>query len=195
MIKPLTIRTATEADAEQIRAIYAPYVESSAVSFETEVPDAETMRARIRKLLPTHPWLVCSDGERVAGYAYAGPHRVRAAYRWSVEVTAYVHGDFHGRGVGKRLFAALCTLLRLQGYLNAFGIITLPNAASVALHESCGFKHCATFLHAGYKLGAWHDVGWWQFTLQTPAQQPVEPIAFAELPTAALSAALLADPS
>src|SRR5579883_2953375 len=83
------LRVASEADAAEIRDIYAPHVEHAAVSFETAVPAEAEMAARIGRLLPTHPWLVAAVGGRVAGYAYAGPHRERAAYRWSVEVTAY----------------------------------------------------------------------------------------------------------
>lgn len=177
----VSLRVATEADAAVIRTIYAPHVEHAAVSFETETPSVETMAARIAKLLPTHPWLVAVVDDRVAGYAYASPHRERAAYRWSVEVTAYVHPQFHGRGIGKRLYAALQALLKAQNCINAFGIITLPNAASVALHEACGFRRCATFHHAGYKFGAWHDVGWWQLQIGEPASIPPEPIAFAQL--------------
>jgi phosphinothricin acetyltransferase len=193
MDKPLTIRVANEADAQQIRAIYAPHVESGVASFETDVPDVETMRARMRKLLPTHPWLVCVDGEYIAGYAYAGLHRERAAYRWSTEVTAYVHADYRGRGVGKRLYAALCTLLRTQGYVNAYAGITLPNEASVALHESCGFKPCALYRHTGHKFGTWYDVGWWQLVLQPPPPSPAEPIPFGALPATALSVATRSD--
>ncbi len=189
----LYIRVANEADAQQIRAIYAPHVESGVASFETVVPDVETMRARMRKLLPTHPWLVCVDGERIAGYAYAGPHRERAAYRWSTEVTTYVHADYHGRGMARRLYAALCTLLRLQGYVNAYGGITLPNAASVSLHESCGFKPCGLYRHTGYKFGAWRDVGWWQLVLQPPPQQPGEPIPFGALSASELAKAMHTD--
>jgi L-amino acid N-acyltransferase YncA len=175
------IRIATEDDAAAIREIYAPHVEQSAVSFETQLPSVDEMARRIRTMVPLRPWLVYIVYGRVAGYAYASSHRERAAYRWSTEVTAYVHPDFHGRGIGKRLYAALCTLLHAQGYVNAFGIITLPNVASVALHESCGFRRCATYLHAGYKFDRWHDVGWWQLALQTPGARPNEPIAFADL--------------
>ncbi len=175
------IRIAAAADAAAIRDIYAPHVERAAVSFETEVPSVADMAARIARLLPTHPWLVAAIDGRVAGYAYASPHRERAAYRWSVEVTAYVQADFHGRGIGKRLYAALRAVLAEQNYVNAFGIVTLPNAASVALHEASGFRHCATFRHAGYKFGAWHDVGWWQLQITPPASPPAEPIAFARV--------------
>jgi phosphinothricin acetyltransferase len=187
------LRIANAADADSIRAIYATHVEHSAVSFETVVPDAGAMAARIGKLLPTHPWLVAVVDDRIAGYAYASPHRERAAYRWSVEVTAYVHADFHRRGVGRRLYSALRAVLKAQNYVNAFGIITLPNAASVALHEACGYRRCAIFRHAGYKFGAWHDVGWWQLQIAPPSSQPAEPIAFADLDAHTLANALAAD--
>jgi phosphinothricin acetyltransferase len=189
----VVLRVATAADAAAIREIYAPHVEHAAVSFETETPSVDTMAARIAKLLPTHPWLVAVVGDRVAGYAYAGPHRERAAYRWSVEVTAYVHADFRGHGIGKRLYAALHALLNAQNYVNAFGIITLPNDASIALHEACGFRRCATFHHAGYKFGAWHDVGWWQLEIGTAAAVPAEPIALTDLDREILARALHVD--
>ncbi|HEX7914749.1 arsinothricin resistance N-acetyltransferase ArsN1 family B [Rudaea sp.] len=186
----VTLRVASEADAAAIRDIYAPHVEHAAVSFETEVPSVEAMAARIAKLLPTHPWLVAVVDDHVAGYAYAGPHRERAAYRWSVEVTAYVRQRFHARGIGRRLYAALHAVLKAQNYVNAYGIITLPNAASIALHEACGFRPCALFRHAGYKFGAWHDVGWWQLQIGEPVSIPVEPIAFAQLDDKTITQAL-----
>jgi phosphinothricin acetyltransferase len=182
----LKLRVAREDDASALRAIYAPHVEDSAVSFETEVPDERTFAQRIAKLLPTHPWIVAAVGDEVAGYAYASPHRERAAYRWSVEVTAYVGARFHRRGVGRRLYDTLCTLLQMQHIANAFGIITLPNAASVALHESCGFAHCATLVRVGYKFGAWHDVGWWQKQLRTDSVAPAELTPFGALSATAV---------
>jgi L-amino acid N-acyltransferase YncA len=177
----LLLRVADATDAAAIRDIYAPHVEHAAVSFETAAPSVENMATRIVKLVATHPWLVAVVGDRIAGYTYAGPHRERAAYRWSVEVTAYVDPDFHGRGIGKRLYGALREVLKAQNYVNAYGIITLPNAASIALHEACGYRRCATFRHAGYKFGAWHDVGWWQLQIAAPSSIPPEPIAFAAI--------------
>lgn len=188
------LRIADPVDAAAIRAIYTPHVEEAAVSFETEVPSVETMAQRIRERLPTHPWLVAIDGSAVVGYAYASPHRERAAYAWSCEVTAYVAGSALGRGIGKRLYAALCTLLKMQQYVNAFGIITLPNPASVALHQACGFRHAATFVHAGYKRGAWHDVSWWQRALQRPPSSPDAPIPFSCLHPDAVRAVLNENP-
>ncbi len=125
------------------------------------------MAQRMAKVLSLHPWIVATVADEIVGYAYAGPHRDRAAYRWSVDVTAYLDGRFHRRGIAKRLYAALCTLLKMQHIANAFGLITLPNAASAALHESCGFVRCATETRVGYKFDAWHDVGMWQKALQT----------------------------
>lgn len=186
----MSLRVADPADAAAIREIYAPHVANSAVSFETEVPSVETMAQRIRERLPTRPWLVAVVDGAIVGYAYASPHRERAAYSWSCEVTAYVAAHAHGRGIGKRLYAALCTLLKMQHYVNAYGIIAMPNPASVALHEACGFRRTATFVHAGYKLGAWHDVGWWQCELQPPPPTPAPPIPFASLPVDAVRAVL-----
>jgi L-amino acid N-acyltransferase YncA len=168
-------------DAAAIRAIYAPYVNRTVASFETEAPDAATMAQRITRVLAMHPWLVAIVDDEIAGYAYASPHRERAAYRWSVDTTAYVAERFHHRGIGKRLYTALCTLLKKQNIVNAFGIITLPNAASVALHESLGFVRGATEICVGHKFGAWHDVGMWQKRLCADASEPVEPVPFGKL--------------
>ncbi len=109
---------------------------------------------------------------------YASRHRERAAYRWSVDVTAYVREDARGRGVGKRLYTRLFEALSRLGYHQAFAGIALPNAASVALHEAVGFAPLGIYRDVGFKLGAWHDVGWWQRALREPGP-PVEPIAFA----------------
>jgi L-amino acid N-acyltransferase YncA len=189
------LRVASLEDAAAVSAIYAPYVERTAISFETEPPDAATMAQRIAKVLALHPWLVATVADRdgndqVVGYAYASPHRDRAAYRWSVDVAAYLDARFHRRGIAKRLYAALCTLLKMQRIVNAFGLISLPNAASAALHESCGFVRCATETRVGYKFDAWHDVGMWQKALQTGAAAPVEPVPFTSLPADAVARVL-----
>jgi L-amino acid N-acyltransferase YncA len=176
------IRLATPDDADAIAAIYAPVVVETAISFETEPPDPATMRARITATLELFPWLVCTEGDgAVIGYVYASRHRERAAYRWSVDTTAYVHRNARGQGVGRALYEALLKELAVFGYFQAFAGITLPNAASVALHEAVGFAPLGVYRNVGYKLGAWHDVGWWQRTLQ-PARAPAEPRAFGGAP-------------
>src|SRR5919199_3326619 len=137
---PAISRLATERDAEQIAAIYAPNVTETIISFELEPPDAEEMRRRITGTLERFPWLVCEREKRVSGYAYASAHGSRAAYRWSVDVSAYVHEGERRSGVGRALYTSLFSLLSLQGFYNAYAGITLPNPASVGLHEALGFR-------------------------------------------------------
>jgi L-amino acid N-acyltransferase YncA len=188
-----TLRIASDEDAEGIAAIYAPVVRDTAISFEVDPPDADEMRRRIRATLATHPWLVCAENGAVRGYAYATRHRDRAAYRWSADVTVYVHEQARGRGVGSALYAALVPMLVRQGFRRAYAGITLPNRASVALHESAGFRRLAIYAGVGWKLGAWHDVGWWERALAPETDPPGEPEPFAALREAPDVAAALAE--
>ena len=176
---PPTIRLAGPHDAEGVQAIYAPIVRDTAISFEVDPPTVEDMRARIVTTLEHLPWVVCVDGGTVQGYAYASPHRTRAAYQWSVDASVYVHEHARRAGVGRALYRALFPLLTLQGFVNAYAGITLPNPASVGLHESLGFRPVGVYRAVGYKLGAWHDVGWWSFALQPPPATPEIPRDFA----------------
>jgi phosphinothricin acetyltransferase len=166
------IRLARTADAEAIARIYDPVVASTAISFETDPPGPVEMERRVRATLEMTPWLVEESEGTVQGYAYASKHRERAAYRWSVDVAVYVHGDRRRAGVGRSLYTALFALLRLQGFHAAHAGITLPNAASVALHESVGFRPVGIYPAVGYKSGAWHDVGWWQLELRPRRGEP-----------------------
>jgi len=169
------IRLATANDAEQIQAIYAPSVLYTAISFELEPPTADDMRQRMVQTVQRWPWLVCEHNGEVLGYAYASAHRTRAAYQWSVDVSVYVQAQVQRAGVGRALYSSLFKLLTLQGFYNAYAGITLPNAGSVGLHEALGFRPIGVYCAVGYKLGAWHDVGWWQLTLQAHAIPP-EPL-------------------
>jgi L-amino acid N-acyltransferase YncA len=170
-----TIRLATEEDAGQIRDIYAPVCLHTPISFEEAPPDEVEIRQRIRKISARFPWVVCERGGEVLGYVYGGTHRERAAYRWSVEVTAYVHQDYHRKGIGRALYTSLFRLLVLQGFYNAFAGITLPNPGSVGLHEALGFRSIGLYTAIGFKLGRWHDVGWYQLDLQPRPAVPPEP--------------------
>ncbi len=175
----MTIRTATPADADAITAIYAPIVRNTSISFELEAPTVDQMREGIVKTLQDLPWLVSVDNQgRVNGYVYASKHRERAAYQWSVDTTAYVREDARGRGIGKQLYAELKRILIDLGYCQSFAGIALPNAASVALHESVGFEALGIYRQVGFKHGAWHDVGWWQCSLQS-LTDPKAPRRFA----------------
>lgn len=163
----MNIRIATPKDASEITSIYAPIVRDTIISFELESPSVDEMRSRIEGTLKTHPWLVSlDDAGAVNGYVYASKHRERLAYQWSVDVTAYVREDSRGRGIGRALYRRLFSELAELGYFQAFGGIALPNLASIALHEAVGFKHIGTYKRVGFKLGAWHDVGWWQKELR-----------------------------
>ena len=168
---PPTIRLATPDDAEQVQAVYAPYCHTP-ISFESEPPGVEEMRGRLTKVLSQYPWLVYEDGGEALGYAYATPHRERAAYRWSVDTSVYVRQGRQRRGIGRALYTSLLAVLPLQGFVNAYAGVTLPNPASVGLHEAMGFQPVGVYRHVGYKCGAWHDVAWFQRPLQTPPGVP-----------------------
>jgi phosphinothricin acetyltransferase len=169
-----TIRPASRVrgDAAACATIYGEYVRDTVISFETTPPSADEFQARIEHIQRTHPWLVAEDGGRVVGFAYGSPHHERAAYRWAGDVSVYIEPQSHRRGIGRALYGALFGLLRDQGLLIACAGITLPNDASVALHESFGFVPVGIYRHIGYKSGAWRDVGWWQLELAAPAGDP-----------------------
>jgi L-amino acid N-acyltransferase YncA len=174
----MKIRVATPDDAAAIAAIYAPIVTGTTISFELEPPGADEFERRIRSTLERLPWLVGEDDAgRVNGYVYAGRHKERAAYQWAVDVTVYVRDDARGTGVGRALYTRLFDELIKLGYCQAFAGIALPNAGSVGLHESVGFKPLGVYRRVGFKLGAWRDVGWWQRELQMP-EVPTAPKVF-----------------
>jgi phosphinothricin acetyltransferase len=177
------IRLATAADGAAAARIYDPVVARTAISFEEEPPGPGEMARRIASVLAFAPWLVDEHDGTVRGYAYASKHRERAAYRWSVDVAVYVDEAHRREGVGSALYVKLIRLLRLQGFYVACAGITLPNAASVALHERVGFRPVGVYPSVGYKLGAWHDVGWWQLDLRDRAAEPAPPKQLAELRT------------
>ena len=175
------IRLARADDAQGLLDIYEPMVRDTFISFELEPPTVKELRERVRKTLPTHPWLVYEHGGRIAGYAYASRHRDRLAYQWSVDVSCYVHPQFRGQGIGARLYRALLAILQRQGFQNAYAGIALPNEASIRLHESVGFERIATYHRVGYKLGAWRDPGWWERRLGDAAPDPAPPAPLGNL--------------
>jgi L-amino acid N-acyltransferase YncA len=175
------IRVAQPSDAEAIAAIYAPIVRDTAISFEAEPPAPREMARRIAATLQTHPWLVAEQDGEIAGYAYAGKHRDRAAYRWSVDVSAYIDARARRRGLGRVLYDRLIAILQRQGFHAAFAGIALPNGPSVGLHEAVGFRPVGIYKGVGFKHGQWRDVGWWRLELSEAPDEPAEPIAFAAL--------------
>ena len=163
------IRQAAERDAAGVLAIYEPIVRDTPISFEMEPPTEEQMAARIAR---SHEWLVIERGRNIVGYAYAAPFHQRAAYRWSVEISIYLAQNARGSGLGRKLLSELLVSLSRRGFVNAFAGIALPNAVSVRLFESFGFEKVAQQMNVGFKLGAWHDVGWWQRQLRAPTSPP-----------------------
>jgi phosphinothricin acetyltransferase len=172
---PLAIRLATAADAAQVRAIYAPFCTDTAVSFEESPPAVDEMRRRMSTTLERFPWLVAEQDGEILGYVYARPYRERAAYRWTTESTVYIHDGQRRRGLGRAMYTSLFAVLKLQGFCTVIGGITLPNPASVGLHEAMGFQPAGVTRAVGYKHGAWHDVGWWQLSLRDLPPVPEEP--------------------
>ena len=170
-----TIRLATTGDAAAIASIYGPYCESTVISFEESAPSAEEMARRVAAISATRPWIVLESYDGLIGYAYASSHHERAAYRWSVSTAIYISRNHHRRGAGRALYTTLFALLRVLGYRQATAGITLPNPASVALHAAFGFAPVGVYRDIGYKMGGWHDVGWYQAPIQPLQPEPAEP--------------------
>lgn len=154
----LHVRPATPLDAAACADVYAPYVRGTAVSFETEAPGTEELARRIAAAQESHAWLVAEDDGVLVGYAYATAYRSRPAYRWTCEVSVYVAQDRHARGVGRTLYVALLERLAQRGYRTVVAATTLPNPASLALHEAVGFRRVGVLAAVGWKAGRWHDV-------------------------------------
>ncbi|HUP83979.1 MAG TPA: GNAT family N-acetyltransferase [Candidatus Limnocylindria bacterium] len=160
-------------DSPRVAEIYRPAVEDNFISFEELAPTADEMAHRMHRVLARLPWLVAEDGSGlVVGYAYASPHRERAAYRWSVDISVYVDPAFHRRGIGRLLYDDLLERLRALGYLNVYAGVTLPNDGSVALHEAIGMERIGVYQRVGYKLGEWRDVAWFGMRLAEPKSDP-----------------------
>ena len=175
-------RPASPEDAGLLLDLYAPYVENTSITFEYRVPTREEFAQRVRKVTAALPWLVCLQDGRLAGYAYAAPYYTRAAYQWDAELSVYLAPEFQRRGIGGRLCRAVTEIIRRQGYVNLYSLITVPNPGSESLHRSLGFRELAVYRSTGYKLGAWHDVGLWEKQLAPPPAQPEKPLPFPELP-------------
>jgi L-amino acid N-acyltransferase YncA len=171
-----TLRLATLNDAQAIQAIYEPYVTHTIISFETVVPTVEEIEHRIIKKIVAYPWLVYEQDGAIVGYAYGDQHSDRQAYQWSVDISVYVHEQWHRHGIGRALYSSLLALLRLQGFYNVYAGIALPNEKSVGVHEAMGMTLVGVYQQVGYKFGSWHDVGWWQMMVQPRILEPVPPL-------------------
>ena len=156
------IRPITENDAEAICSIYNYYVVNTVISFEEEVVSIETMKERIRETTSQFPWLVFEDEGKVVAYAYANTWKTRCAYRYVLESTVYAASDLRTKGIGTQLYSQLLEELKAANYKSVMGVVALPNAASIGLHEKMGFEKVAHFKEVGFKFDQWIDVGYWQ---------------------------------
>ncbi|NTU89870.1 MAG: N-acetyltransferase [Actinobacteria bacterium] len=172
MSDTITIRMATESDANDLRAIYAPYVTDTAVTFEYSVPTIEQFSERIRKTLERYPYLVAVDDDGIVGYAYASIFKDRAAYDWCVEVTVYVKQECHGMGIGKQLYAALEHALKKQNIVNVYACVSSANPRSIGFHERMGYTVAARYTQCGYKFDVWHDVIWMEKAISDHVVHP-----------------------
>lgn len=173
----LHIRLASTDDADGIRAVYAPFVDTP-VTFEEEAPSCEAYRERIAEICEKYPCLVAEEDGRVVGFAYAHELRERIAFQWNAELSVYLAPTTQGQGVGSRLYAALIELLRLTGIKAVYGVVTSPNAASERLHHAFGFALMGTQPHAGFTCGAWHDVAWYVREIAPFEDEPAPPAPF-----------------
>ena len=170
------IRLAERPDVAGILEIYAPFISDTSVTFEETVPDEASFWERIKGIMAELPFLVCEIDGRIAGYAYASDYRSRASYRWTKEVSVYIHPDFYRRRVAQALYTSLNEMVCYQGIADLLAIITMPNESSVGFHEHFGYRKCAEFSKVGYKLGQWQTVGWFELFLQDETMSPRERI-------------------
>lgn len=168
----MNIRLAKSSDAAALLAIYTPYVENTAITFEYDVPTIEDFANRIEKTLDKYPYLLAEEEGTIVGYA--STYYARAAYDWAAELSVYVSQDARGKGVGSRLYDALEEMLEQMGYIHFLACISLPNEASLAFHSQRGYQQVAHFPKIGYKFERWHDIVWLQKSLNKAA----EPIKF-----------------
>lgn len=171
-----TIRLAERRDIPGILEIYSPFILETSVTFEEEIPSEESFWERMLAIMAELPFLVCEIEGKIAGYAYASGYRSRASYRWSKEVSVYIHPDFQRKRVGHALYTSLNEMVQYQGVANLLAIITMPNEQSVAFHEHFGYTKCAEFSKVGYKMNCWQNVGWFELFIQDENEPPKERI-------------------
>lgn len=163
----ITIRTASECDAEVLLNIYAPYIRKTAITFEYDIPTVEGFAERIRHTLNRYPYLVAECEGEIVGYAYASSFHERAAYDWAAETSIYVSMDKKRLGIGVKLYEVLEKMLKKQGILNLNACIACPiendpylTRDSVAFHEKMGYRIVGHFSKCGYKFNRWYDMVW-----------------------------------
>ena len=170
------LRIATESDVPQILAIYAPYVTDTTITFEYDVPTQEEFMRRFQTITAQYPWLVWEEQGQIQGYAYASAPYARAAYAWCAEPSVYLRPEARGKGIGRRLYAALEAILSLQGYQVLYTLVTSENTGSLAFHHKLGYITRVDFPDCGFKFGRWLGVTWMEKRLcsvMIPSDMPL----------------------
>lgn len=190
----IQIRAAAMGDAKALLDIYAPYVETTAITFEHQAPSIEVFSDRMSGVLGKYPYLIAElDGE-ILGYAYAGQFKERAAYNWAVEVSVYVKRGKKRMGIGRRLYEALEKILAAQNILNLYACIAFPEREddeylsrdSVLFHERLGFQLIGEFHQCGYKFNRWYNMVWMEKHIGTHLEDQPAARAFDEVKKAFL---------
>jgi len=169
------IRLADEHDSNVILEIYEPFIKNTSITFENIVPSEKEFIQRMRKIQQQYPYLVYEINQKVVGYAYADMHSDREAYKWSVHYSVYVEPNHQSKGIGKRLYNCMTKILKLQGYYNAYAVISTPNIQSENFHKAFGFNLIGIMKNAGFKLGKWHDVSWYYLPINKIISNPMTP--------------------
>jgi len=178
----IKIRPATEDDAQELLAIYAPYITNTTITFEDVIHSVENFKQRIRDISEHFPYLVAvNDDDKILGYAYAHLYGPRAAYAWTVEASIYVDHNFEGHGLGTQLYQRLETILKQQNVVNLMACITEENENSVKFHEKFGYEKVGTFKKVGFKFNRWLDVTWMQKKLNPGTTNMDKTISWKEL--------------
>lgn len=176
-----TLKLAEENDILPMLDIYTPYVTNTSISLEYTVPTREEFFDRYIKGKEFFPWIVCTTGNVVTGYAYAGRTFSRMGYQWDASLTVYVSPKYQKRRIGRSLYQTLFEILDLQGFYNLYGVITGNNQNSIRMHEKLGFIQESVFHQAGYKFGEWHDVIWMVKRIDHNSTQPAGPLGLSQL--------------
>ncbi len=178
------IRFADPGDAAACLAVYAQYIDTS-ITFETVLPSEAEFSGRIRSYGAVYPWLIAEEDGRVLAYAYAHRAQERAAYGWNAELSVYVSRDAAGRGLGTKLYTVLLALLQKQGVRTAYGVVTMPNDASSALHQKARLPHARHLPQYRLQNGRWLDVVWFEKPIGSFTGEPRPLIPITRLPDAA----------
>jgi phosphinothricin acetyltransferase len=188
MENAIVIRQANAEDANALLEIYAPYVKQTAISFEYTVPDVEEFQNRIRNIKKRYPYFVAEEGRRIVGYAYAGAFHSREAYNWAAETTVYIRQGEKRKGIGRKLYDALESALKVQGVLNMYACIAYPQGEdpyltidSPAFHQRMGFLQVGQFHHCGYKFNRWYDMIWMEKIIGEHLDRQPSVVPFGEL--------------